>query len=1323
MSNVESDIEADFLAGQPVTPATPDSPATALELEERFLAELQRLVNDRAAAETRIESQFASSLQAAERIAQRSREALDARITSEQQGATSDLHAARRQALGHYDQEIRAAESKFAAVQQKTASRFEALSASAKRGLEEDLWEAEAFYSAHKNDAPKQLEAFQQQLDAWLARLRSEHADAHGLLQSWRQTVPPPVTEPASDATTENLTERLQERITFVIEQRARLGRLKLPYVAASPSWLAAYVLAALLLTVLTSTGMQLGPLAVTGLVVLAAAIGVGGIYFIRRYSQAQVQRLFVPLDQAAMDAERLAKLALADAQGRAAAQQAALVQRHRDAKTTARQKHDSAMTEATRWRDTLLEEPAASYARRIAEIENERDHAIQQADESYQRRQAETRPKQESELAAIEDRSSRQAQQVHRRRANEQQMAAEEWRLGLTRLQKLQDEINGHGNLGPAEYWRTPWEDLTSVSLLPVKRTPSAMRFGEFEIDLEEFARGAFEFKPAAQPLPHTFKLPALLAFPQQPSMLLKADGEGRRAAVAAIQAMMLRLVVSLPPDKVRFTIIDPVGLGDNFAAFMHLADYNEALVTSRIWTEPRHIEQQLADLSEHMENVIQNYLRNEYNSIEEYNRQAGDIAEPFRFLVIANFPANFSEAAQRRLLSIVSSGPRCGVYTLIMVDRGLPQPPASYLRDLQQQSATLVWTAGRFVWEDARFGRFPLMLDIPPDASQLNEILHSAGQLASRAGRVEVAFDLIAPAEHDVWSMSTRSGIDVPLGVAGATRRQHLRLGQGTSQHVLIAGKTGSGKSTLLHALVTNLALRYSPDELELYLVDFKQGVEFKAYATHELPHARIVAIESDREFGISVLNRLDSELRERADRFRALGVQDLPAYRHADPRGRMPRIVLIVDEFQEFFVEDDKISQDAALLLDRLVRQGRAFGIHVILGSQTLAGAYTLARSTIGQIAVRIALQCSEADAHLILSEDNTAARLLSRPGEAIYNDANGLIEGNQRFQIVWLPDERREEYLEDLQDFSREHGHSAPSTVVFEGNIPADPARNEALAALLDAERPADPPLVTRAFLGEPVAIKDPTSVLFRRQSGNNLVVVGQNEQVVLGMLSAALVSLVAQHSRREALTGIYIFDGSAPGSQDAALIETLAALAPGCTRLIRSRDAGSAIGELSAEVERRQQHSDTAAGPIHVIIYGLHKFRDLRRQEDDFGFARFGENPPPNPAKQLTAILRDGPPLGVHAIVWCDNVNSLNRAWDRQTLREFEMRIALQMSTNDSSTLIDTPLANRLGMHRALLSDEEHAILEKFRPYNLPSQSWLDQVRQRLNSWA
>ena len=65
-------------------------------------------------------------------------------------------------------------------------------------------------------------------------------------------------------------------------------------------------------------------------------------------------------------------------------------------------------------------------------------------------------------------------------------------------------------------------------------------------------------------------------------------------------MQSVMLRLLTAMPPGKVRFTIIDPVGLGENFSAFMHLADFDEQLVASRIWTDTGHIEQRLADLTE---------------------------------------------------------------------------------------------------------------------------------------------------------------------------------------------------------------------------------------------------------------------------------------------------------------------------------------------------------------------------------------------------------------------------------------------------------------------------------------------------------------------------------------------------------------------------------------------------------------------------------------------------------------------------------------------------------------------------------------------------
>ena len=114
--------------------------------------------------------------------------------------------------------------------------------------------------------------------------------------------------------------------------------------------------------------------------------------------------------------------------------------------------------------------------------------------------------------------------------------------------------------------------------------------------------------------------------------------------------------------------------------------------LVGARIWTEAEHIEQRLADLTEHMETVIQKYLRNEYETIDEYNAQAGELAEPYRFLVIADFPTGFEAEALRRLTSIATTGARCGVYTLIIRDtRGSRCRPARAWKSSNAHSVNL--------------------------------------------------------------------------------------------------------------------------------------------------------------------------------------------------------------------------------------------------------------------------------------------------------------------------------------------------------------------------------------------------------------------------------------------------------------------------------------------------------------------------------------------------------------------------------------------------------------------------------------------------------
>jgi S-DNA-T family DNA segregation ATPase FtsK/SpoIIIE len=856
------------------------------------------------------------------------------------------------------------------------------------------------------------------------------------------------------------------------------------------------------------------------------------------------------------------------------------------------------------------------------------------------------------------------------------------------------------------------PWEIPLWKNWEPPLEFKNAAKFGTLDVDMAKAAAAMPKDPRLALPGPSKFTVPLLLTYPLQGSILFEAPKTGHEEAVAAINNIIFRLLSANPAGKLSFTIFDPVGLGQNFAGLMHLADFEESHINSRIWTQQAQFEEKLAELNEHMEKVIQMYLRNEYETIAEYNAQAGTIAEKYHILVIASFPVNFSDTAAKRLRNIATSGARCGVYTLIHWDQRNTVPQDFVPDELRKNSVTLVRRESDFVLANWREAGSQIVLDPPPSPEFATHFLREVGQKGKDSNRVEVPFEQIAPKEADIWSEETSEELRVPIGRSGATKLQYLEIGKATRQHALIAGKTGSGKSTLFHVMITNLALWCSPDQVEFYLVDFKKGVEFKSYANRHLPHAKVVAIESDRQFGLSVLERIDAELRRRGDLFRQQGVQDVAGYKRAGGTEPMPRSLLMIDEFQEFFVEEDHVSQAAAVLLDRIVRQGRAFGIHVILGSQTLGGAYTLARATLGQMVIRIALQCNEADAYLIMDQDNPAPRLLSRPGEGIYNDSAGAIEGNSPFQAVWLPEHVRDSFLAKVRERADRSGKNYPGPFVFEGNAPADVNENVTLRALLEAKA-AKPAAQARVWLGAPNSIKGPTEAVFQKQSGNNLLIVGQNAETSLSLLAVALVALSAQYPR-DAVRFV-LLDSTAPESPEREFLDRIVQAVPHEIVRVKGGEVGDAMNSLAEELKRRGGDEQTGGPETFVLIHDLQNYKKLR-QEDEFSFS---STDAASPASILLSLISDGPAHGIHILATCDSFNNVNRFLGRKNLSEFEMRVLFQMSASDSASLIDSPDAATLGLHRALYYNDREGYTEMFRPYARPGNEWIEEVAGQL----
>ncbi len=899
--------------------------------------------------------------------------------------------------------------------------------------------------------------------------------------------------------------------------------------------------------------------------------------------------------------------------------------------------------------------------------------------------------------------------QELESEKASEITRLASEWNARVSEFQEfVQNAVT------VSEEIHIPWNRDAWKEITPKNEFPEIVRTGTVSLNYDMFDLKEEDTRHFTLPDLARINLPVMMSYPECGSMMLQTGARTRGTALEILFNTALRILTSFPPSKARFTILDPVGLGQNFSALMHLSDYDESLVGGRIWTETTHVEKRLGEITSHIEKVIQKYLRNRYESIDEYNREAGDMAEAYQFIIIADFPNGFSELAVERLMSILNSGVKCGVYTLIHLDEKQPLPEMFQEKTLLEQALVLREKNGQLHVDTECLGRSPFEPESLPDAGLVTPLLQQIGQLSSESKRVELPFEAVLPEESCFWQASAEDGIRVPIGKAGADRLQYLDLGHGTAQHALISGKTGSGKSTLFHVIISSISIWFSPSEVQMVLIDFKKGVEFKTYARNQTPHARVIAIESDREFGLSALRSIDSEFTRRGELFRNQGVQSLNGFREKQPGVAMPRILLIIDEFQEFFTEDDVVSQDAALLLDRIVRQGRAFGVHVILGSQTLGGAYTLAKSTLGQMAIRIALQCNEADSYLILSDDNSAARLLSRPGEAIYNDMSGLVEGNNPFQVVWLSDDVRDRELEKVRKKEDNSEYPLPTAVVFEGNVPADIRKNEELKAVMKTAEPSDE-TVHRIWLGEPNAIKEPAHVTFHAQSGNNLLITGQRSDVSMGIVFSSVLSLCA--SQRPSGVKFIILDGSIPDTGHAAQLEQLTKSLPHDITVIPYREISEAVLNLGNMLDERQTSDAVETTPVFLIVFGLQRLRMLR-ESDEFDFSTT-ENEQKTPDKAFVNILRDGPQNSIHSIIWCDSLNNLNRSLSRKTLKEFELHVLFQMSATDSAELIDSPAASRLGLYTALLFAERDGIMEKFRPYAIPDHETLEDIKMRL----
>jgi hypothetical protein len=722
-----------------------------------------------------------------------------------------------------------------------------------------------------------------------------------------------------------------------------------------------------------------------------------------------------------------------------------------------------------------------------------------------------------------------------------------------------------------------------------------------------------------------------------------LAIDRDARDPAVAGLlRSVLTRLLASFPAGTLRVLAVDGGALGAPLAPFA-------ALVPAGVMNEP------VTDVAG---------LRNVLEEVEEQVRrvQSGEDRDPDVLLVAcAALPSGCGRTEFSRLAALAHAGPSARVHLLLA---GFPPPPQTGrepLPPLELTTHVTSRTSGRSVTfavgdppreafgSDGRGLNSPVVLDAAPSDGLIEELSRHIAQRAESEGVLN--FDDLVP--ERLWQESSVAGLRTVVGRVG--RADAVLALDDTTPHWLVAGRTGSGKTVFLLDVLYGLAARYSPDELALYLLDFKEGVSFTEFIPTDadpswVPHARTVGVESDRQYGVAVLTELVREMNRRAGVMKQSGVTKLSDLRGVRRDVALPRLVTVIDEFHVLFAGNDETAKRAATLLEEVSRKGRSYGVHLILASQSVSGIEALmikGSSIFGQFGMRIAM----AGGGGVLEAVNNAADSLPI-GQAVVNTSGGVLSGNSR---VRFPDAdptgltRLRHRIWDL----RTPGSAPPG--LFAGYAEYRIEDDSTYARLTpDVRR-------RTAYIGLAVDVGLPAvGLTLDATPGRHLAVLGTTV-VGADVLSAATLSLARQHAPG---TATFLLAGLAASADD--VVDDLAATLKAAGHqhevldLPGYRDAVLRLG--AAELG---EYGRPGAQATYLVVFGADVGSGVLKQPHA-GSRRTALD-------ELRTVFRDGPMRGVHVLGWWRGVRRFTDDLGPGSKEDVAGLVALNVRGSDFGT--------------------------------------------------
>lgn len=601
------------------------------------------------------------------------------------------------------------------------------------------------------------------------------------------------------------------------------------------------------------------------------------------------------------------------------------------------------------------------------------------------------------------------------------------------------------------------------------------------------------------------------------------------------------------------------------------------------------------------------------------------------------------------------------------------------------------------------------------------------------------------------DAWfEGSTLEGLSIPMGKAPDGRCVTLDFGpkvsNGISHFGLMIGAAGSGKSSLLHSLIISALLKYGPDELLLYLLDFKSGVEFELYSRYRIPQLRLIALDAMQVFGLSILQELMQQMDERNRLFKNAAVENIEEYR-LKTGNPMPRILVVMDEFQSLFNEDHdkRAARESATLLADFISLARNCGIHFLLSTQTLSrlrtGNFSLSQSTLDEMHVRIGLQCSLNEAEKLFGEiyGKQAYELMgAQKGSGVFTE-NDLKLPPEAFRATFCDKDDRSLLLKSIEE---RYAAINPlkGTRVF---------RSDTIPDILDGmkrskESAAELSRIAPIYLGEPIKIGDPIVLNVNRRIRSTLLIAGGNgntlDTLIGDYVYSALTAkdMLVESGEFQASFGqptVYLCEGrfmvGEPGSGPA--IRVCSGRYEDVKVAKRNTDFLQYIDELYLLMRERQNNPEYAMQIVHLVIsefqwidtfHAIYERRDVqyelntpldKAEESDPNSVLDGilngltsTSPDANVSRleKLEQLIQRGYAYGINVVIGTTDFASLReRLYD--LVPNMQNRIVFSLNEDDAERLVHGVLGQMetLGSNMAIFSDGRN-VPEVFMPYRI-----------------